>query len=270
MKFTTYILIAMFALVSCDVIDQEPVSNISSINFFQTASDAEAAVIGVYDGFQGNGFVSMLYVLQPMVASDLTFPSRGGNYTRINTFAVTPTSNGDIRALWEAVYQGVHRCNDVLENVPNIEDPAIDDRRDRMLGEAYFIRAFHFWHMTRWFGKIPLPLETTKSVDNLNIPREELEVVYNQIISDLQQAEALLPEDRENRALASKGAAQALMARVFLFRNGEGDYANAAAKTTEIIQSGAYDLVAGENFASLFRVGAQNTVETIFEISVRP
>ncbi len=270
MKFSNYIFVLMLLFFSCDVIDQSPESSISQNNFFLTASDAEAAIVGAYDGFQGNGFVTMLYILQPMVASDLTFPSRGGNYTRINNFEVTPTSNGDINNLWQVVYRGIHRCNDVIENVPGINDPAIDDRRDRILGEAYFLRAYHFWHMTRWFGKIPLPLTTTQSPENLAIPREELDVVYAQILNDLQQAEDLLPANRDNKALASKGAAQALAARVLLYRNQEGDYTNTLNKTGVIIQSGDYDLVAGENYASLFRVGAQNTIETIFEISVRP
>lgn len=270
MKFSTYFFVFIILLSSCEVIDQEPVSDISSVNFFETASDAEAAIIGCYDGFQGDGFVTMLYVLQPMVASDLTFPSRGGNYTRINTFAVTPTSNGDINALWQRVYRGVHRCNDVLENVPLINDPAIEGKRNRIMGEAYFLRAYHFWHMTRWFGKIPLPLQTTRSLEGLNLPREELNVVYDQILSDLQQAASLLPDNRENRAFASKASARALMARVLLFRNGQGDFENVLENTTPIIANSFYDLVPGANFSDLFRVGKQNTVETIFEISVRP
>ena len=254
---------------SCDVLNQEPVSEIASVNFFQTASDAEAAIVGCYDGFQGNGFVSMLYVLQPIVASDETYPSRGGNYTRINTFEVN-ANQGDINNLWQVVYSGVHRCNDVLANVPGITDPAIEDDRDRILGEAYFLRAYHFWHLTRWWGKIPLPLQVTTSAEGLDLPREERSVVYDQIISDLEEAERLLPDNTDNRAMASKAAARALMARVFLFRNQEGDYANALEETTAVLDDNFYTLVSGENYGDLFEVGKQNTVETIFEISVRP
>ena len=257
------------SVASCDVLDQEPISEIASVNFFQTASDAEAAIIGCYDGFQGNGFVSMLYVLQPIVASDETYPSRGGNYTRINTFEVN-ANQGDINALWEVVYSGVHRCNDVLENVPNITDPALEDDRDRIMGEAYFLRAYHFWHLTRWWGKIPLPLQVTTSAEGLDLPREERSVVYEQIISDLEEAERLLPDNTDNRAMASKAAARALMARVFLFRNQEGDYANALEETTAVLEDNVYALLSGQNYGDLFEVGKQNTVETIFEISVRP
>ena len=267
-KYSFLLWLAALTL-ACDVLDQEPVSDISSANFFKTANDAEAAIIGCYDGFQGNGFVTMLYVLQPIVASDETFPSRGGNYTRINTFQVNP-NQGDINNLWQVVYSGVHRCNDVIENVPNISDPAIEDERDRIMGEAYFLRAYHFWHLTRWWGKIPLPLQTTQSTEGLDIPREELSVVYDQIISDLEEAERLLPADVDNRARASKAAARALMARVFLFRNQENDYANALEKTSLILDDDAYALVSGVDFGKIFRVGEQNTAETIFEISVRP
>ena len=256
-------------VTSCDVLDQEPISEIASVNFFQTASDAEAAIVGCYDGFQGNGFVSMLYVLQPIVASDETYPSRGGNYTRINTFEVN-ANQGDINALWQTVYAGVHRCNDVLINVPQITDPAIEDNRDRIMGEAYFLRAYHFWHLTRWWGKIPLPLQVTASTEGLNLPREERSVVYDQIISDLEEAERLLPNNTDNRARASKAAARALMARVFLFRNQEGDYANALEETTDVLGDNFYALLSGQNYGDLFEVGKQNTVETIFEISVRP
>ncbi|MGB3777910.1 MAG: RagB/SusD family nutrient uptake outer membrane protein [Tunicatimonas sp.] len=267
-KYSILLWSAVWA-TSCDVLNQEPVSEIASVNFFQTASDAEAAIVGCYDGFQGNGFVSMLYVLQPIVASDETYPSRGGNYTRINTFEVN-ANQGDINNLWQVVYSGVHRCNDVLANVPGITDPAIEDDRDRILGEAYFLRAYHFWHLTRWWGKIPLPLQVTTSAEGLDLPREERSVVYDQIISDLEEAERLLPDNTDNRAMASKAAARALMARVFLFRNQEGDYANALEETTAVLDDNFYTLVSGENYGDLFEVGKQNTVETIFEISVRP
>ncbi|MFP4293981.1 MAG: RagB/SusD family nutrient uptake outer membrane protein, partial [Cyclobacteriaceae bacterium] len=98
----------------------------------------------------------------------------------------------------------------------------------------------------------------------------EVSEVFEQIISDLTTAEELLGAESQNRARASKGAARAMLAKVYLYRNAPGDLELALTETEEIMADNQYQLVAGADYATIFTVGQQNTSETIFELSYRP
>ncbi len=260
------ILIGNLCIVSaCNVLEVEPVSSILSANFYKNAGDAEAALMSVYDGLQGA--ITQNWIAAPEAMSG-AYQISGGNFTRHKDFVPTP-GQGNIRDLWSVSYRTIQRANDVIENVPTISDPALDT--DQVLGEAHFVRGLTFFHLTRLFGKIPLVTQTSKSpTQDYNVPRDEVSAVYDQIIDDLEKAETMLSATSTNRARASKGAAKALLARVYLFRQAPGDYALALAKTEEVIADPQYSLVSGANYASLFLAGEQNTSETIFEVSYRP
>ncbi len=128
-----------------------------------------------------------------------------------------------------------------------------------------------FFYLSRFYGKIPLITKPSKSPNtDFNVARSELPAVYEQIVADLLQAEELLSTPSVNRARASKGAARAMLAKVYLYRNAPGDYQLALTKTEQVMADQQYSLVDGKAYSSLFRVGEQNTPETIFELSYRP
>ena len=258
---------AALGFTACDsVLEVEPVSDILAENFYSNAAGAEAALMNCYNYIQNP--VTQNFIAVPLIMSDEAIMTRGGNFTRHHNFV--PTSvQGNVGDMWREMYFAVQACNDVLGNVPTIDDPALET--DRVMGEAYFLRGMAFFYLTRLYGKIPLVTEASKSANtDFNVGRSEIVDVYAQIISDLTEAEELLPAPSSNRARASKGAARAMLAKVYLFRNVPGDYELALAETEEVMADSQYELVAGANYASLFEVGAQNTSETIFEISYRP
>lgn len=258
---------AVLGLTACDnVLEVEPVSDILAENFYSNAAGAEAALMNAYNFIQNP--VAQNFISVPLVVSDEAIMTRGGNFTRHHTFE--PTSvQGNVGDMWRETYFAIHACNDVLESVPTIDDPSLD--ADRVMGEAYFLRGMAFFYLTRYYGRIPLVTESSKSANaDFNVGRSEVPQVYEQIIADLLEAERLLPAPSQNRARASQGAARAMLAKVYLYRNAPGDYELALAETEEVMADPQYQLVAGENYGSLFEVGAQNTSETIFEISYRP
>ena len=263
---TNIFLVSMFLMPSCDVLEVEPVSQILSANFYKNAGDAEAALINAYHTFQGPLTQNYMAAIEGM--GDGMRVASGGNFTRHERFEAQVTQ-GNVRDMWSSGYNTVQATNDVLQNVPNISDPALD--KDRVLGEAHYLRGMIFFHLTRLYGKIPIITEPSKSPDqDFLVKRDELNVVYDQIISDLRQAETLLPTESSNRARASKGAARALLARVYMFRNNPGDFALALAETEKVMSDLQYALVAGVDYEKLWVVGEQNTSETIFEVSYRP
>lgn len=253
---------------ACNKLDLQPVSQIVSTNFFKTASDAEAGVIACYDGLQ-DGYGSHVIFVSGVV-SDEALAASGGNNTRHQDFVPT-AGQGNVGDHWRNSYFAIHRCIDVIENVPEINDVALD--KNRVMGEAYFVRALLYFNLTRFYGKVPLVTQTTKSPEQeLKVSREEVGKVYELIIADLLQAKTLLPTNNGTKARASKGAAMALLARVYLHRNQSGDYAAALKECEEVmaLTNPKFELVPGANYADLFTVAKQNTGETIFEISYRP
>lgn len=263
---TIYIMLAL-SVVSCDILEVEPESQISSENFFLTAKDAEAALIAGYDGLQDFSYARDVVIVSGIL-SDETEATTGGNFTRHQAFNPN-LDQGNIRQLWQQSYRTIQRCLDVLDNVPNINDPALD--QDRILGEAHFIIGLSYFNLTRYFGQVPIVESTTKSPDqDFLLSRSEVSEVYAVVIRELEEAERLLPATNGNRARATKGAARALLARVYIHRQQPGDFEAALAKCEEVMADDQYQLVSAENYGSIFDVGQQNSPETIFEISYRP
>jgi starch-binding outer membrane protein, SusD/RagB family len=255
-------------LSSCgELLELAPPSSIVAENFWKTAGDAEAGLMSTYNFMQNS--MTQNFIIVPLVLADDSRANSGGNFTRHEGFVATPV-HGNVLDHWVALYQAVHSANDVLVNVPNISDPAL--QKDRVLGEAYFLRGWAFFQLTRTWGKVPMPLEPSKSsAQDFNMKRSEVADVYAQIIKDLLEAERLLPatHPNNNRARPAKGSARAWLAKVYL-QQPQPNYALALAECEEIMADPQYRLVPGANFADIFAVGKQNTTETIFEMSFRP
>lgn len=275
-----YIIIITILFVSaCDVLDQEPVSVIAESNFYQNAEQVEAALSAIYDIYQ-TGTIGRDFFASATAGSDQseTDPTTGGNNNRMNGHAVN-ADHGPARDLWRESYRAIHRANDVLENLPGIEHPTLEvgNKRDELRGEALFLRGFFYFTLAKWYGPVPLILSTTTSSDPavLNVPRDELPLIYDQIISDLTEAADILPEsyniDIFTRGRATQGAANGILAKVYLRRAytdfaGPNDFQNAADRAQQVINNSLYELVPAEDYASMFAADGGNSVESIFEI----
>jgi starch-binding outer membrane protein, SusD/RagB family len=267
MKKIIFILSLSLAISACDFLEVSPVSEITSNNFFQTAGDAEAALVACYDAVQTFAY-SRDYVMIPGITADELLATAGGNFTNHQSFTASP-AQGNINQAWESQYVTIQRCLDVLENVPNINDAALN--KDRVNGEAYFLRAVSYFNLVRLFGKVPIiPKATKNPADDFLLPRSEVKDVYALVEKDLLEAEKLLPITNGSKARATKGAARAMLARMYMMRNEQGDIAKALTECEEVMADQQYRLVPTANYADIFVTGKQNTAESIFEISNRP
>ncbi len=269
-------------ILSCDgLLDPDPVSDILGDNFYQNAEHAEAAVIGAYDGVAVRNIIRNLYSFVS-IADDAArnVPGTSGARQRMEDHLYTAARQGNTRDLWRDTYVRLARVNDILENVPNINDSRLEanNLRENLLGEAHFLRGYMFFYMTRMYGKIPLVLEVTKKVDKevINVSRDEIPDVFDQIIEDLDTAILLLPESYSSevfsRGRATVGAAKALLSKVYLWRGhkdfgeGDADFQKAAQLAKEVMDDPLYELVPGEEYGSIFAAGAQLTKESIWEL----
>lgn len=272
----------IFVFISCDdLLAPQPVSEILADNFWQNADQAEAGISAAYDGVAHPTTIRNL-ISFVTIASDESknVPGTSGSRQRMEDHKFTAARQGNTRDLWRDTYLRMQWVNDVFENVPGIVDPRLDanNLREQIIGEAHFLRGYMYFYMTRLYGKVPLVLEVTKSVDDevVNVTRDEIPVVFDQIIADLNAAIEGLPETYDNEAFtrgrATSGAAKALLAKVYLWRahksfgDGNADFQKAAALAKEVMDSPVYSLVDGENYGDIFAAGAQLTSESIWEI----
>jgi tetratricopeptide (TPR) repeat protein len=178
-------------------------------------------------------------------------------------------SNEDATSQWLDSYEVINIANNVLSALAVVDE----EDRDRVEGEALFLRSLMYFDLVRFFGQqykigetnsqygVPLVITPTRGVDEGSfVSRNTVEEIYNQVITDLSAAGSKLPED--NGVYASSGAANALLARVYLQK---GDYAKARDAASSVIESGFYELL--PTYAEVFN-NDDNSSEDIFATQI--
>ncbi|MDR3142933.1 MAG: RagB/SusD family nutrient uptake outer membrane protein [Tannerellaceae bacterium] len=220
MKKILYFVAATFLCLSCeDYLDTDNLTKKDTTSFPLSAEDADQMITGIYSTLSmaiSNPQTSYFYAAE--LASDERFGGGGENDKLMQAIDKLMNSEPDMfKTFWEARYKGVFRANMALETLDNCD---VDEATlNKYKGEAHFLRAFFLHELTEMFGEIPLALST----EPVNLPRTEADLVYGQIAYDLKQAISLLPAVRYNTVEsghATKWAAEALMARVYLFYTG--------------------------------------------------
>ncbi|WP_460607510.1 RagB/SusD family nutrient uptake outer membrane protein [Hymenobacter terrigena] len=247
---------AMLLLSGCNVLDKEPLTTIAPSNFFKSATDAEASLTAAYDGLQSKGcYAEVLNLVGNMPSDDCT---SNNNDVRALDDINWNSSTGQVGDAYRDNYRTINRANAVIKYVPGVAGMNAT-RRDQILGEARFLRALSYFNLVRLYGAVPLRLEPTETGDPavLNLPRAATDQVYARIVEDLTVGAGLMAD--VNPARATKGAANALLARVQLTQRNWAAAKDAA--NLVLSGKGGYSL---QGFNSLFP--ADNKGESIFEI----
>ncbi|MAD97202.1 MAG: RagB/SusD family nutrient uptake outer membrane protein [Flavobacteriaceae bacterium] len=257
-KILGLFLIASIVLVACeDYIEVEPqVEN--SEGYFNTEEDYNNALIGAYDLLHS----TYLNVMLGEIASDNTLAG-GESATdvigiqEVDDMIHTPV-NQQLRDIWSWMFAGVNRANYFLE----FKDKIDFNGKDVMIGEAQFLRAYYYFELVKWFGDVPLAVDKRILFgDQFEIDRTPKAQVYAQIEADLIAAAAVLPAVQAEVGRATKGAAQALLGKAYLYQN---KFDEAAAVLDNLISTGPYDLVA--DYATIFEEAGENNIESVFEV----
>lgn len=256
---------------SCEkTINKDPLAQISTANAYVTAADAKDAVTAAYTQLTANNWCCsyiqngyMYWVLGNVSTDDADKGGESGSdqlYAKQIALFNIPTDNDAVRFAWSSQYIGVHRANLVLDNVPNIDmDQTL---RDRYLAEAKFLRAYYYFNLVRTFGDVPLILSATLKEYNLSrTPKAE---VYAQIIKDLEEASAVLPEKKdyaaEDDGRATKGAAESYLGKVYLYMH---NFPKAEEWFGKVVNSGQYSL--DPNYLNVFMRAGETDNEQIFK-----
>lgn len=269
MKKITFIgIVALLVMTaSCrKQLDLEP-HKIYYENFYQTEADALSAVNAVYDVLgQVNMYNGSLWMIQDIGSDDCNArPTLNDpNLREFQSYSIGPNNNY-IAGIWQESYLGISRANIVLEKVPPISmDSAL---KQRVLGEAYFLRGLFYFNMVRLFGDVPLILRPTTAdltIEELYPPRTAAVNVYEQIISDLKMAAERLPASYSKSAdkgRATHGAATGMLSKVYMTQH---NWAEARNASLIVIESGTYSL--WPDYTDNFKQSKINGVESVFEV----
>jgi hypothetical protein len=257
------------AIVSCDEEKLNPVNpnQLSTETFYRTGAQAQAAVNAAYAALQANNLYNREYFfLHDLLSDDVESGGAQLEGPRAQVLNyVFDASNPVVESVWRGWYRVVHFSNLVLENVPNADQEITEDLKSRILGEAYFLRALAYFELVSLWGGVPLMTASATSPESL--PRSSEEQVYQQIFSDLAEAENRLPlkstYSGADLGRASKGAAQALAAKIHLFRE---NHAEAKTFLEKVISSNQYGLV--NRYLDNFEEENENNEESIWEIQM--
>jgi starch-binding outer membrane protein, SusD/RagB family len=266
LKFT-YITIGLFItfLMSCSesFTDLAPISERNTGAFYNTGTDMVVATNAIYNVLKSTGCYNQSYWVLQELRSDNTFWDGTGLAEEITVFdKFTDISTSDISEdAWNASYLGISRANIVLNRIDDVEMNAA--LKDRLKGEALFLRSLYYYHLAVGFGNIPLILTETASVEEGNSHVQvNASTVYAQLIIDLVDAESKLPQRYTGVDVgrATKGAAATLLGRIYLTN---GDKSNAQTALRRVTGYG-YSLVS--DYANIWGVANEHNSESIFEV----
>ncbi len=259
MRKAALFVLAGLVLWACtdDFVDVESFDE-DTENFFNSEEDYESALIAAYDMLQS----TYLNVMLGEIASDNTLAG-GESATdvpgiqEIDDMQHTPV-NAQLRDIWNWMFAGVNRANYILEFKDKIDFP----NKNIILAEATFLRAYYYFELVKWFGDVPLAVDQRLLFGAQNtVDRTPASQVYEQIERDLIFASDNLPVTQAQVGRVTKGAAQALLGKVYLFQNKFPESAN---YLEQVINSGTYDLL--EDYSTMFENDNENNIESVFEV----
>lgn len=241
-----------------DFVEISPEYSIDSENYFNSVDDYYNAMVAAYDMLQttyANAIVGEFASNNTLCGGEN--PTDVIGWQQIDDMIHTST-NSNLRDIWNWMFAGVQRTNYFMEFKDNIDF----EGKEEMIGEIRFLRAYYHFELVKWFGPIPLKVdERFKLGDETTIPRSPVSEVYAQIEADLLAAIEVLDYTAPETGRATKGAAQALLGKAYLFQD---KFADAAQVLEELINSGTYSLV--QDYNSIFEHEGENGPESVFEV----
>lgn len=241
-------------------------------NFYQTKSDFETALSGVYDALQSGGAYGNQsdiatggtggYWMMTEMRSDNTDQGAGvtglaAAVAELNEFAETSLSEYTLGA-WSGSYQGVARANTLITR---IQSSNLDDAfKNQIIGEALFVRSLLYYNLGMLFGNIPMPLEEILETNPKQTQLTQNQVL-TQLVTDLTDAAGKMSGTPTLTGRATKWSALTLLGRVQLHL---GNKSEAASALNQVINSGSFSLLS--SYADLWGPSNENSNESIFEV----
>jgi len=273
MKSKIYLALLLLAIgfASCETfLEENPRDIISPTNFFNSESDARAAVTGVYAILKNNAIYGQVGLdAWYENGADVIGPNRGwGIIASICSYTMNEGNAGDIQQLmgiaqtWKDLHKIALNTNVILANVQGNENIP-EEARNEIIGEALFLRALAYYHLTNLWGDVPYFRENI-SIDEIGaLGRTDADLIRNEILEDLQQAQDLMLDvvPANDNGRASKWVAAMVMAKIYLTQE---RWEEARDKSLEIINNSPHELL--DDYGDVFDPFNEYNSEIVWEL----
>lgn len=206
-------------------LDTDNLTSKDSSNFPANINDAEEIITGIYRPVMGDADAPQN---NPIFVAELLSDERLGAAGRDDALAQSianykKTSDNMYSGFWSRMYQGIYRCNYLISVEDLIDWAGDDETHNRIMGEAYFMRAYYYYDLVRFFENVPMPL----TPEPANLPQAPVDEAFGQIAADFLKAIELLPANPHaglngvgTDGHGTRWAAEAMLARMFLYYTG--------------------------------------------------
>jgi len=252
MKIYKYLFLLIgLTFFACSDLEEEPVGLLAPDGFFKTTQDIQTASNAAYGHMTHEDFWGRKMSLTLMMRGDMvTFGDPTTSQRRIDHDQFTvQADNGMIDGYWLRVYQIIAAANQAIAGADDVDVAA--EVKNPVTAQAYFARAFAYFHLVRQFGDIPYISEPVSDLEAASsISKTSASEVYANILSDLEFAKTWLPNTQAARSIPAKSAAHSYLALVHLTM---GNYQSAYDEAKGVIDNeGAYNLGLEPDFQDLF------------------
>lgn len=251
-------------LISCndDFLTTTSPSQLPEKGFFNSSKRAKLGINAAYSVLASNSlYADYLSKIYTGSSGDAIISNTTG--TEFSSFSYNP-ADAILMSVYSELYKGVYRANVVLKNVPQIDmDKNV---KKRILGQAKFLRAFYYFHLTTLWGEVPLITKPFKKPSDALKAKSPVKDIYSRIIDDLKDAVKTLPISYQgaNVGRATKGAAEALLGKVYLYNK---DYQDAYNWLNKVLNLKVYSLM--DDYNHIWNRNYENNKESIFEVQFK-
>lgn len=272
LKYIATALIVATALSSCKkTLDTAPKDTIAASEALTSLTGVSSLLNTVYTNLRGTGYYGQSYKILPDIMADNIYPIPSLNSNRLITNSIN--APGAHMSTWGLYTSGINQANLVIQATGNVPGSAAE--KNKILGQAYALRALFYWDMVKIYGYspqfivggfnkgVPLILTPTATLAAVTFPaRNTVDEVYKQIETDLLAAEGLLDNSAGNKYV-TKTVAQAILAKVYLYW---GKNQEAATYADKVITAAGSTFVSNANYAAMFY--ADSNPEALFDIVI--
>jgi len=263
-KYLVSIGVVVLVIFSCKKgLDTTNPNVVTTDSYFKNSSELTAATNAIYSTWHASNLVAREWFFLHDLRSDDV--SSGGSQLEAPRnqilIGVVDPANPVMNSVWNSLYTVIHRANTVTDNAPLVTDNTA--LRERLVGEAKFLRGWAYFDLVSQWGSVPLYKTTVKTPADYQ-PKAKVEDIYAFIVKDLQDAAAILPgKSGIDKGRATAAAANAMLGRVLMQT---GDYAGAKAALLKIPTSGADGYALTARFLDNFEEETEFNNESIFEM----
>ena len=278
MKKIKYILIAFLMVVSCNILEIPPQDVVAPSEYYTNEKELETALTGIYSTLSNGALYKSHMIGRMGLDADQAYDNRDGDVGTVSQYMAS-AADVKVERFWKELYRGINNANFLIKSIAVKKIEMDQQEKDRILGEALFLRAYYYFLLVSNYGDVPLLLEPNNSAkpEVINVKRTDSKKVYDQIIADMTKAADMVSgiDELGFGGRVSKSAVLGILARVHLFYAGEPlnqkeHYAMARDCAKQVMDLNIHSL--NENFQQVFINYGQDIYdikESIWEVEFK-